>query len=103
MHSLPRVRAPRLPDPIREQSIGPDRVLVVSDDLALVASATDPGAWHLVTWSPSGDYCTCAGHYYRGRCRHHEAAHAAMAQLAAAALHPAPPSAAPLAEKGFVR
>ncbi len=33
---------------------------------ALVASRSEPGAWHLV----HGGKCDCLGYEYRGRCRH---------------------------------
>jgi hypothetical protein len=93
MYTIPgrTPRTVRLPDPLTEYLAGKtgeeDRIIVISDELAVVASKTEPGAWHLITWENDGPHCTCRGFYYRGICRHHKLANDVRLELAARAMH----------------
>jgi hypothetical protein len=63
--SLPQ-QYPEPAAPVRQQRIGDELVLVLDRELALVASRTEPDAWHVV----ERGRCTCAGFRYREQCRH---------------------------------
>ena len=54
---------------LTETQVGADRVLVTGTQ-TLVASASQPGAWHDVTH----DTCDCKAYQFRGHCRHLDAA-----------------------------
>lgn len=61
-HAIPTVAM------VREVAIGSERAIALGDGRVLVASASDPGRWHIV--SALGGSCDCMGFLTRGRCRH---------------------------------
>ena len=67
--SLPQPAPQQYPEPaepVRAQHIGAETILVLDAQLALVASATEPDAWHVVDHGR----CTCPAFRYRESCRH---------------------------------
>lgn len=63
------------PTTIRETTINGLRVIYLGPS-ALVASESEPGAWHFVD---EGRECTCADRFYRGTiCKHMQAVALAM-------------------------
>lgn len=55
-----------------------DRVIALSRVEALVASKSEPGVWHRVTWRQGSPTCTCRGFSFRGARRHPRAASEAI-------------------------
>lgn len=50
-------------------AVGDDQALRITDDLVLIASKSQSGAWYSFTRA-TADRCECAGFRFRHRCRH---------------------------------
>jgi hypothetical protein len=58
---------------LRELNVDGETVIVLGEDGGLVASQSEPGVWHLVSFEGGTPSCDCKGFQYRGICRHPKA------------------------------